>query len=423
MRSLRLFFLLLLLLSVACTQKGGDVSAPVPAGRAAVSVDLNRTLKNSDSSLDSLDMEFRTFMKRWNIRGISFSVMRNDSLLYSKGYGFADEPLGKEMTPGTILRVASVSKLITAIGIMVLVDRGELSLRDKVFGDGAPLEEFNACIRDDRYYRITVEDLLRHEGGFSTKGGDPMFSALKMREKYGFKEAPDADALVRKLVGERLEWAPGTRCEYSNLGYLLLSMVIERVTGCCYEDWMQENVLKPAGCVDMHLAHNYYEQRYPNETRYHMQSYDHMVKEYNGSGRDVQRCYGGNDIRLLSGAGAWVTSSAELARLMAAADALPVVGDVISEESVRDMVRWYDYDTYPLGWISSDICGGRSRTGTLAATNALVKYYPDGECWIMITNTNIFWGSKFSRYTTRLLNKCKEEFSSRLPERNMFFED
>lgn len=425
MKRLLLIFLPALML-LSCGTKPqvlSDYEDVVLEEKERIPVNLNETLRNDDSCLDSLDLAVGDFMQRWGIRGISLSITRNDSLLYSKGYGYADEPNSILMTPGTILRVASVSKLITAAGIMKLVESGRLSLRDKVFGQGAPLGEFDDFINDRRYFEITVEDLLRHEGGFSSKCGDPLFSALKIRQKYGFKHTPDQDELVSKLVGESLAWYPGTDCEYSNLGYLLLSMVIERVTGCGYEAWMQENVLKPAGCNDMHIAYNYFEQKYPNETRYHMQSYDKKVLEYNGSGKEVERCYGGNDIRLLSGAGAWVCSSAELARLIAAIDGDTGIKDILSAESVKDMTRWYDERTYPLGWISAYANGMWSRTGTLCCTNALVKRFPDGECWVMITNTNIFWGSKFSRYTHRLFNHCKEDFSESLPVRDMFFEN
>ena len=57
-------------------------------------------------------------------------------------------------------------------------------------------------------------------------------------------------------------------------------MIIEKLTGEEYEKWMQKNLLEPAGCVDMHLAHNYYKNRYPNEVRYYMQDNDPLVPEY-----------------------------------------------------------------------------------------------------------------------------------------------
>ncbi|MBQ2221876.1 MAG: serine hydrolase, partial [Bacteroidales bacterium] len=100
-------------------------------------LNLNKTLTNemSDTSdLAGLDKSITRFMQEWNLQGVSLSIMRNDSLLYAKGYGWADEEKGVRMSPGIILRMASVSKLLTATGIMVLQEQGRLSLRDSVFG-------------------------------------------------------------------------------------------------------------------------------------------------------------------------------------------------------------------------------------------------------------------------------------------------
>ena len=142
---------------------------------------LNETLTNAMSDSDSLrgiDKEVQEFMKYWRIQGISLSVMRNDSLMFSKGYGWADKEKNEVMTPGHILRLASVSKLLPATGIMKLEEQGRLSLDDRVFGpDGILCDSlWTALIRDSLYYDITVDHLLRPTGGFSTRGGDPMFS-------------------------------------------------------------------------------------------------------------------------------------------------------------------------------------------------------------------------------------------------------
>ena len=143
-------------------------------------LNLNKTLTNemSDTSdLAGLDKSITRFMQEWNLQGVSLSIMRNDSLLYAKGYGWADEEKGVRMSPGIIMRMASVSKLLTATGIMVLQEQGRLSLRDSVFGPSGILNDttFTKIIKDKNYYKITVEDLLRHKGGFKSTYGDPLF--------------------------------------------------------------------------------------------------------------------------------------------------------------------------------------------------------------------------------------------------------
>ena len=133
--------------------------------------------------------------------------------------------------------------------------------------------------------------LLRHEAGLSIRRGDPLFTTRDLMHIYHLKKAPDSRELVRIAVQRRLGYVPGKSYEYSNLGYLLLSMIIERKGGEPYEQWIQDNVLSPAGCEDMHLAYNYYKDKYPNEVRYYMQDNDPLVPEYNNSGDSVARFY------------------------------------------------------------------------------------------------------------------------------------
>lgn len=391
-------------------------SRPVP-------VNLNVTLTNemSDtSSLAGFDKMVKNYLTYWAIHGASLSVMRNDSLLFAKGYGEADS--GLEMQPGNILRMASVSKLVTAAGIMVLQDRGLLNIKDHVFGPDGILNDstYNAAIKDTLYYRITVEDLLRHKGGFSRRGGDPMFSTRWIMMQNGWSEAPTQEQLMELQLKRRLKFVPGTSQEYSNFGYLALSMVIEKVSGMDYETFLQENVLRPAGCVDFHIAGNYYKHKLPNETRYYVQHDDEPAEEFNNSGRKVTRCYGGNNVTGLSGAGAWAASTPELALFVASIDGRPEVPDIISRESVDLMTEYFDESTYSLGWNDTKD-GYWTRTGTFAGTSALIKYFPDGECWIFISNTSTYKGPGLARHTAELFDRLREKYSTRLPARNMFY--
>lgn len=388
-------------------------------------ISLNDSLTNEMSSipgLEGMDNTIEKFLKRWEIKGASLAVMRNDSLLYAKGYGYADEEKGEMMEPGNILRMASVSKLITATGIMLLQEQGKLSLRDTVFGPRGILDDslFTAAIREKAKFGITVEQLLRHKAGFTCSRGDPMFSTRDIIRQFRLDDAPDHRTLVKCVLSRPLGYRPGTWQSYSNFGYLLLSMIIEKVSGTDYETFIKENVLHPAGCYDMHLAENYYEDKYPNEVRYYMHSGSEPVEEYNLSGRMVERCYGANDIHALSGAGAWCGSPAELCRFVASIDGKPEIKDIISPESVAAMTEYFDPATYSLGWNDTKPTGEWTRTGTLGGTSALVKYFPDGECWIIITNTSTWKGPGFSRYTESLFRKCRELYGDELPARNLF---
>ena len=416
-------FLLAVILPLSSSPK------PEPAAAAADSVAavcLNDMLDDTLSAypeLDGMDGRIERFMKLWEIKGASLAIMRNDSLVYAKGYGYADEEKGEKMTSGHILRMASVSKLITAAGIMVLQERGQLSLQDTVFGEHGILNDslFTAAIREKAKFGITVEQLLRHQGGFTNSRGDPMFSTRDIIRQFGLDGAPDHETLVRCVLSRPLGYKPGTWQKYSNFGYLLLSMIIEKTSGTDYETFIQENVLHPAGCYDMHLAGNYYEDRFPNEVRYYMHAGSELCEEYNMSGRLVERCYGANDIHALSGAGAWCGSPAELGRFVASIDGRAEIPDILSAESIAAMTEYFDSETYSLGWNDTKPDGEWTRTGTLGGTSALVKYFPDGECWIMITNTSTWKGPGFTRNTEALFRTCRELYSSSLPACDLFY--
>ncbi|MBR1871827.1 MAG: beta-lactamase family protein [Bacteroidales bacterium] len=360
------------------------------------------------------------YMQQWQLKGLSLSVMRGDSLLYAKGYGWADEEKGEKMQPSHLLRIASVSKLVTAAGIMVLCEQGKLSLADTVFGPRGLLPEYSGVIKDRNYYKITVEDLLRHKAGFTVRGGDPMFSTRTIMRVNNLEAPPTNEELARIVLARKLGYLPGTSQSYSNFGFMLLGLIIEKVSAQSYEDFIQENVLRPAGCVDFHIAGNYPGDAHKGEVHYYVPVNETLVPEYNCSGDSVVRCYGGNDIRALGGAGAWVASTPEIARFVSAIDGRGVLPDIISQKSVDAMVEYFDKETYSLGWNDTEPSSGWTRSGTFSGTSALVKYFPDGECWVMVTNTSTWKGPGFSRYTAGLFRALREGWSDKLPARNLF---
>ena len=384
---------------------------------------INTVLTNEMSEFEGdgkLSRDVSNFMSRWSIKGLSLSVTRNDSLLFARGFGQADDEV--PMGPGNIMRIASVSKLFTAVGIMKLQEQGRLRLSDKVFGADGILNDttFTNAIKDRNYFKINVEHLLRHEAGFSVRKGDPMFITRDIMALNHLDTPPDHETLVRLMLRQKLWFTPGESEEYSNFGYLLLSMIIEKVTGQDYEEWMQANVLEPAGVLDMHIAGNTYEDKYPNEVRYYMQANDPTVPKFDNSGEMVVRCYGGSDIHSLSGAGAWMASTPELARFVASIDGRKQLPDILNIRSVRAMTDDFGNHRYGIGWSSVDGEQGWLRTGSLAGTNLFIMLYPDGECWVMGTNTHNWKGPRFSGYVRQFISECRRKYSGSLPSRNLF---
>ena len=383
--------------------------------------DLDKCIVNDLSELPAMDAVIDSFMDFWSLRGTQLAIMRNDSLLYARGYGRADEKT--PMTPGTTMRLASVSKLLTAIGIMRLQEEGKVFLDTPVFGPFGVLNEFDRYIRDDDYYLMTVEHLLRHQGGFSSKGGDVMFGTLKFMRKYGLSSPPSSELLVQKEVARPLAFEPGTDQEYSNFGYLLLSLIIERVSGKAFDEFMQEEVFAPALCRDFRLGGDYLKDRHPGETRYHMHEDAERITSFDGKYESVEKCYGGNYISGLYGAGGYIGSSVELARLVASVDGRGTVPDILDPATVRQMTVYFDEDTYGLGWLDCRPWGEWTRTGSFSGTSALIKVYPDGECWIFLSNTSTWRGSRFARVSGALCQNLRSRFGNQLPKRDLFREN
>ncbi len=386
---------------------------------------LNDTLTNALSAqpeLHAMDSIMQRYLKRWEIHGAQLAISRHDSLLYARGFGYADKDSKIPMEPSYIMRMASVSKLVTATGIMKLRDMGKIRLSDKVFGPKGILNDtfYVNSIRDKRYFDITVEQLLRHKAGFTNYAGDAIFSTRYIMQQNHLTTPPDHRTLLRIVLRRHLGYTPGTAQRYCNIGYTLLSLIIEKRTGMSYENFMQRYVLNPAGCYDFHIAGNYLKDRRPNETVYYMHSSSVPVPEFNNSGRMVVRCYGENDITTALGAGAWVASAAELCRLVASIDGDRIVPDVISPQAVKLMTQEMPDHQFSLGWNFTPRNRPWIRTGSLVGTSALVLRYPDGECWVFITNTSTWKGHKFSQDTMALFEKLRKRFGSKMPKRNMF---
>lgn len=389
-------------------------------------IHLNDTLTNSMSDAPELaDMEsqIKRYLERWEINGAQLAISRGDSLIYAKGFGYADKERNMQMQPSNIMRIASVSKLVTAIGVMKLVENGKLRLSDKVFGKTGILNDtaFTSAIKDDRYYTITVEHLLRHKAGFTNGYGDPMFSTRYIMMGNRLTVPPDNRTLTKILLKRRLGYTPGEGKRYSNVGYMLLSMILEKKSGMNYEDYMRKYVLEPAGCFDFHIAGNYYADRRDNEVKYYMHKDAEPVYEYNNSGRMVEKCYGENDIPNLKGAGAWCASAAELNRLIASVDLLPGVKDILSRQSVELMTKEMPDFDFSIGWNTTVKGKPWIRTGSLSGTTALALRYPDGEIWVLITNTSTWKGHGFSKDTMRLFDKLRQKYKDKMPKRNLFF--
>lgn len=365
------------------------------------------------------DKTVRQFIRRWEIQGASLAVMKDGNLIYYKGYGYADAENRDTVEVKHIFRMASVSKLITAVGIMKLQEQGKLRLSATVFGPNGILPQFKEYT-DKRVEKITVEQLLRHKAGFTIRSGDPMFSPLTMElaRRAGQQKALTTDQMIAYVIKAGLGYTPGNNTKYSNFGYTLLSRVIEQVSGMEYEQYIKTEILSPIGCHDMHLAHNVDSMRHTNEVKYYESSDAEPVESCDGSGKMVQKCNGGNDVQGLLGAGAWVASPVEMLMFVSAIDGDPGKPDILKPSTIAQMVSCTNSEL-PMGWMKVKANGNWIRTGSMAGTSAMLCKQSDGYTWIFVTNTSSWKGARFTRLISGMVNSAFGRVDQ-WPEKDMF---
>jgi CubicO group peptidase (beta-lactamase class C family) len=341
----------------------------------------------SSLQFGELDRQMEAFLKRENLLGgSSVSVSFNGKLVYSHGYGWSDREQQIPAEPYQMFRIASVSKLITAVGIMKLAEQGMLSIDDKVFGPQGILNSPQYLdYVDKRVEKITIHQLLNHSAGWTTRWGDQMFMAPAIAAAQKIPLPINIEDIIKFALSKRLHFEPGTSSYYSNLGFAILGEVISKVTGMPYEKYIQSQILYPLGIFDMRLGRSYEEERFSNEVKYYESDTLYLVDDFCGREEKVRRSYGGSDITTLGSAGGWIASSTDLMKLLLALDGFDDVPDILSKETLELMADNHNNKFSPLGWCKTDQ-NGWYRTGTLAGSSALMVRRPDGVNYVVILN-------------------------------------
>ncbi|MGB5929317.1 MAG: serine hydrolase domain-containing protein [Cyclobacteriaceae bacterium] len=372
------------------------------------------------SQMEGFDYEVEKFMKRWGVKGAAVAVVKDSRLLYTKGFGMADADAGEITQPSHRFRIASVSKLVTAIAIMKLVEEGKLSLDQQVFGPEGILNDSAYLDYNDRKIeKITVSHLLTHSAGWSSRAGDPMFMDKAVSQWAGKPLPLEVPDYIRFTLNRRLSYYPGTRSIYSNVGFVILGEVIARTAKTDYESYVQTNILYPLGIYDMSIGKSRPEDRGQGEVAYYdKQNAPHRLSSF-GTGELVPRTYGGTHIEALGAAGGWVASVTDLMRLMTAVDGWEDREDILSAESIRIMTEPAPSYLSPMGWRAVNGMGRWWRTGTLAGTSAVMVRKQDGVSYVMVTNTSTWKGSRFSRELDRTMGRALSRVAE-WPEVDLF---
>ncbi|HEY0456725.1 MAG TPA: serine hydrolase domain-containing protein [Verrucomicrobiae bacterium] len=267
---------------------------------------------------EAFDREMYAFMGPRKTPGGALAVVKDRKLVYAKGYYWADRDKHEFVKPESLFRIASISKPFTAVAILQLVEKGKLNLEVPAFA----LLPKNLCqsgmnASDERIAKITVRHLLQHTGGWDRdKSYDPMFRCKTISEKLGIPSPPSAKDIICYMLGEPLDFDPGTRYAYSNFGYDVLGRIIEKVSGQSYEDYVRQHVLAPVGIRRMRIGQS--RQSIAGEVKYYTPDDSTTRSVFDNS--TVPWPYGGFHLEAMDAHGAWIASAVDLARFAAALD-------------------------------------------------------------------------------------------------------
>jgi CubicO group peptidase (beta-lactamase class C family) len=190
------------------------------------------TPANAADFRPAVDRYLRAELQRQHIPGIALAVLKQGKPLYVKGYGAATLEHPVAVVPNTVFQLGSIGKQFTAVAVMLLADEHKLNLDD-------PVSKFLPEVPAS-WSKITLRLMLNHQAGIA-QYTTPQRQLLDLSHDYS-----DAE-LIQLAISQPLDFEPGTDVSYSDVGYVLLGFVINRVAGEFYGDFLQQRIFKPLG--------------------------------------------------------------------------------------------------------------------------------------------------------------------------------
>ncbi|SDX30744.1 CubicO group peptidase, beta-lactamase class C family [Lutibacter oricola] len=181
--------------------------------------------------LNHLDAYFEKSLEEWQLPGMAIAIVNADSIVFSKGYGFANIAKKQKVDGNTLFAVASNSKAFTATAIANLVEEGKLKWTDKVVKYLPYYKMYNDYVTQN----TTIEDLLCHRNGLATFSGDLLW--------YGTTKTPEEIIAAQEYLKPTSEFR--TTYGYSNISFLAAGQIIEKVSGKSWATYVSEHFLTP----------------------------------------------------------------------------------------------------------------------------------------------------------------------------------
>lgn len=204
------------------------VAHPLPAQRVAPTAD----------ALAELDARIEAEMSENHIPGVLVGVASRGRLVHVRAYGLANVELRVPVTDSTVFEIGSISKQFVAAAVMLLVQDGRLALDD-------PIHDYLADLPSE-WLGVTIRQLLTHTSGI------PDYEEIQTYEAYRFRFTPEE--IIRVAHSRPMDFPPGAGWYYSNTGYFLLSLIVERVEGHPLGEVLETRIFEPFGMGQTRLA-------------------------------------------------------------------------------------------------------------------------------------------------------------------------
>lgn len=348
--------------------------------------------------LEPFDVAMRDLMTRWDIPGAGLAVAKDGRIVLVRGYGFADRETKEPVQPTSLFRIGSVNKTMTAVAVLKLVEEGRIRLDDRVLPMLGEIGPRPGKIVDIRVHDITVRQLLQHSAGFDRDvSKDPLFPprAVEAGKRQGAAFPPSCESLLRDTLESSLDFTPGTKYAYSNVGYCILGRIVERASGVTFNTFLRERIFAPIGVTRLRPGKTI--EAAPGEVRYYDYPGAPLLAAMEGFGLKgrVPAPYGGYALEAMDSLGQYIGAPVDLLRFMLAIDGQRG-GPLLRPESLREMrarpaIPGADKAAlyYGLGVSVRPVRGGDNwfHTGSQSGVRTLAVRYADGAAWAVMLNT------------------------------------
>ncbi len=336
---------------------------------------------SGDDILEGLDEHLEASMEAFDAPGLAIVALRNNEIVYSKGFGYRDVDKELEMTPNTAHPIASCTKSFTSTAIALLVDEGKLEW-DTPIREFIPQFKMKDPVATER---VTIVDMLSHRTGL------PRHDFVWVNDDFSYRE------ILERLPHLDLSKDIRTDMQYCNLMYLAASVIIEELSGMSYNDFIVKRIFKPLKMKDSNLTIQSLRQTPDYATPYKVDFKDEKTGFIECDYIEHDDAAGAGDINSsIDDMGKWLRFHLNKGRVgkkqLVSADNLQRTQDSVIITSMTMGLdawvpnqKWFRMDSYALGWAGIMFRGNRlvRHGGGIDGSTSLMGFIPDEGVGVM----------------------------------------